>query len=111
MRTSALPIALLAATGAVAQNTTTCADGLFIVVARGTGEVKGTGITGVLAEAIAKEIKTNSKIQAVDYPATFTDPDYNISEKEGVDELQELLTSYHSACPKDKIAYLGYSQV
>ena len=109
MRCSAVSIALLAA-GAAAQNSTTCADGLYIVVARGTGEDPGTGVTGVIADNIAKQIQ-GSKVEALDYPATFTDPDYEDSEKEGVDDLQKLLTSYHSSCPNGKIAYLGYSQV
>lgn len=108
MRSFVLPIAVLAA-GAVAQ-APECADGLYVVVARGTGEEEGTGVTGLIADAIVDQIE-DSRVEAVDYPATFSDPDYFTSEKEGADAVQELLTEYYEACPDGKIAYLGYSQV
>ncbi|KAF7548533.1 hypothetical protein G7046_g8641 [Stylonectria norvegica] len=107
MRGFVLPVALLAV-GALAQNST-CAKGLYVIVARGTGEVKGTGVTGVLADDIAAKVP-GSRIEALDYPATFTDPDYPESEKDGVEALQGLITSYTKTCPKSKIAFLGYSQ-
>ena len=108
MRGIVFPIALLAA-GAVAQNST-CAKGLYMIVARGTGEEQGTGVTGILAKEIADKID-DSKVEALDYPATFTDPDYPVSEKDGVEAMSELITSYHKDCPNGKIAVLGYSQV
>lgn len=81
-----------------------------MIVARGTNETAGPGVTGTLAEGIADRID-GSVIVPLDYPATFTDPDYWVSESEGVDELQEVITSYHGACPDGKIAVFGYSQV
>lgn len=81
-----------------------------MIVARGTGEAEGTGATGELADEIAKQIE-GSKIEPLDYPATFTDPDYDDSEKDGVKEMTDLITEYHSACPDNKMAVLGYSQV
>lgn len=108
MRSSVLPIAVLAA-GAIAQ-TPECAEGLYVVVARGTNEEEGTGFMGVIADSIVEQIE-DSRVEAVDYPASFSSPDYFTSEKEGADAVQELLTDYYEACPNGKIAYLGYSQV
>lgn len=110
MRSLALPFALFAARALAAQNKTECAQGLYMIVARGTNETAGPGVTGTLAEGIADRID-GSVIVPLDYPATFTDPDYWVSESEGVDELQEVITSYHGACPDGKIAVFGYSQV
>lgn len=108
MRSLALSVGLLAA-AAVAQDSITCAEGLYLIVARGTGEVQGTGITGVLADRVADQIP-DSIIEPLDYPATFTDPNYPVSEQEGVKEMQEVINSYHESCPEGKIAVLGYSQ-
>lgn len=110
MRPSALPIALLAA-GAVAAGTSSsnCTSGLYIVVARGTGERNGTGAFGTIADDIAEKVD-GSFIEALDYPATFTDPLYTESEKDGVQEMQDVINNYHEACPKAKFAVLGYSQ-
>ncbi|CAM1507459.1 Fc.00g071000.m01.CDS01 [Cosmosporella sp. VM-42] len=107
MRGITLPIAMLAV-GAVAQDST-CAKGLYMIVARGTGEEQGTGVTGILAKEIADKID-DSKIEALDYPATFTDPDYPVSEKDGVKAMSGLITDYQKDCPEGKIAVLGYSQ-
>ncbi|KAF7551832.1 hypothetical protein G7Z17_g4765 [Cylindrodendrum hubeiense] len=108
MRPSTLPAALLAA-GALAETKTTCASGLYIVVARGTGESSGTGAFGTIADDIADRVD-GSIIEALDYPATFTDPLYNESEKDGVEEMQDVILDYHKACPNAKFAVLGYSQ-
>lgn len=110
MRPSALPIALLAA-GAVAETSSSnCTSGLYIVVARGTGERNGTGAFGTIADDIAAKVD-DSIIEALDYPATFSDPLYTESEKDGVQEMQDIILNYHEACPKAKFAVLGYSQV
>lgn len=103
--------ALSAAGGALglAQNVT-CATGLYMIVARGSGEEEGTGITGTLADRIAHDIE-GSDVSALDYPATITDPDYQESSIDGVEALQKAIIGYHSACPDGKMALLGYSQV
>ncbi|RSL92301.1 hypothetical protein CEP52_013902 [Fusarium oligoseptatum] len=105
-----LPSALLVAS-ALAQTSKNveCADGLYLVVARGTGEEKGAGITGEVAEDVADRIK-GSIVEPLDYPATFLDPAYDESEADGVEAMTELLTNYHSSCPDGKIAVFGYSQ-
>ncbi|KAL2683148.1 hypothetical protein Neosp_007615 [[Neocosmospora] mangrovei] len=110
MRPFTLPSALLVA-AALAQKSKNveCADGLYLVVARGTGEEKGAGITGEVAEDVADRIN-GSIVEPLDYPATFLDPAYDESEADGVKALTELLTNYHSSCPDGKIAVFGYSQ-
>ncbi|KAJ3525938.1 hypothetical protein NM208_g11423 [Fusarium decemcellulare] len=107
MRSFALSSALFVAS-AVAQDVK-CADGLYMVVARGTNEDKGAGVTGGIAENIADRIK-GSIIEPLDYPATLMDPDYQESESDGVEAMTTVLTKYHSSCPDGKIAVLGYSQ-
>ncbi|KAI8666054.1 hypothetical protein NCS57_00828900 [Fusarium keratoplasticum] len=110
MRPFTLPSALFVA-AALAQKSKNveCADGLYMVVARGTGEEKGVGITGEVAEDVADRVK-GSIVEPLDYPATFLDPAYDESEAAGVEAMTKLLTNYHSSCPDGKIAVFGYSQ-
>ncbi|KPM35578.1 hypothetical protein AK830_g10991 [Neonectria ditissima] len=110
----ALPVALLlaasAAAAAAAAAQKNCTDGLYMIVARGTGEKEGSGIFGsTIAEDVADRID-DSVIEPLDYPASFSDPSYVDSEKEGVKEMQEVIMDYHEACPDAKFAVLGYSQ-
>ncbi|KAF7546984.1 hypothetical protein G7Z17_g8041 [Cylindrodendrum hubeiense] len=109
MRPSALPTAMLLVGTLAKSSSITCADGLYMVVARGTGEKDGSGVTGSLAEDIADRIE-NSIVEPLDYPAAFSDPNYMRSERDGVETMQNLITSYHKACPDGKIAVFGYSQ-
>jgi hypothetical protein len=100
-----LSLSLLAASSTAA---TTCAKGLYMVVARGSEEPAGTGVTGNLTSQIAAKVP-GSEVVAVDYPASFDD--YEDSEGDGVKAMRQLLNSYAEACPGNKIAVLGYSQV
>lgn len=103
--TSALLVAA-AGTAAAAD----CYDGLYLIVARGTGEPKGPGSMGIIADDIAESIG-DSKVLGLDYPATFSDPDYDDSETTGAETLQKVLTKYVGGCPDSKVAIMGYSQV
>lgn len=108
---AALISALTLLVGVVAaQDDTSCDSGLHIIVARGTGEDEGTGVTGELGERIADRID-GSSVEALDYPATFSDPSYFESVANGTEELRETIEQYHESCPEGKIAVLGYSQV
>ncbi|UKZ54574.1 hypothetical protein TrVGV298_008383 [Trichoderma virens] len=108
MRGLALSLSLLAASSTAAAATKpACAKGLYMVVARGSEEPAGTGVTGNLTSQIAAKVP-NSQVVAVDYPATLTD--YEDSEGDGVKAMQQLLNNYGQACPGSKIAVLGYSQ-
>lgn len=97
------------ATGAIAADLK-CVKGLHIIVARGTTEEPGTGITGMVADEIAGKI-SDSQVLALDYPASFTDPDYVDSEGEGATMMKKQILDYHKACPDGKMALMGYSQV
>lgn len=110
MRSLALSLALLAAgsSAVTAASAPTCAKGLYMVVARGSEEAPGTGVTGNLTSQIAAKVP-GSQVAAVDYPATLND--YESSEGKGVQAMQKLLNAYGQACPDSKIAILGYSQV
>ncbi|KAL6808864.1 carbohydrate esterase family 5 protein [Trichoderma sp. SZMC 28013] len=105
MRGLALSLSLLAASSTA--TAATCAKGLYMVVARGSEEPAGTGVTGNLTSQIAAKVP-NSQVVAVDYPATLSD--YETSEGDGVKAMQLLINNYSQACPGNKIAILGYSQ-
>ncbi|KAF5990054.1 acetylxylan esterase [Fusarium bulbicola] len=111
MRPFALSAAVFAAT-VLSQKKgekTECADGLYMIAVRGTGEDKGAGRIGEIAEDVGKRVN-GSIVSPLDYPATLEDPDYFDSEGAGVKALSEALNDYHSSCPDGKIAVLGYSQ-
>ncbi|EXK30008.1 hypothetical protein FOXG_11560 [Fusarium oxysporum f. sp. lycopersici 4287] len=111
MRPFALSAAVFAAT-ALSQNKgekTKCADGLYMIAVRGTGEDKGSGRIGEIAEDVSKRVN-GSIVSPLDYPATLQDPDYFDSEEAGVKALSAALDGYHSSCPNGKIAVFGYSQ-
>lgn len=86
-----------------------CAEGLYIVVARGTTEDETGGVTNPLAMEIMEQVP-GSEIINLDYPATFTDPGYGDSQTEGAIQLQEVVLDYTSSCPDSKLAIMGYSQ-
>lgn len=105
----------------------TCATGLYILCARGSGEpaisAKGqypdnTGSPGTLALEVAKQVQ-GSVIAGVIYPATDPiaatgDVDLSVyypSEDAGAQAILEQMGEYHSSCPSSKIALIGYSQV
>ncbi|KAF4442843.1 hypothetical protein F53441_11633 [Fusarium austroafricanum] len=111
MRPFALSAAFLAASTLAQKGgkTPECADGLYMIAARGTGEDKGTGVIGEIAKDVAKRVN-GSIVSPLDYPATFQNPDYEDSEAAGVKALSTALNNYHSSCPDGKVAVLGYSQ-
>lgn len=109
MRPSAL---ILAAAGLTAAQDTTssssnCTDGLYMIVARATGEDPGTGRVGVVANNVSSAIP-NSIIQPIVYPATFAN--YSTSEGAGVEAMTTAIKDHVAACPQGKIALLGFSQ-
>lgn len=106
MRPSAL---ILAAAGlAAAQDTTSnCTDGLYMIVARATGEDPGTGRVGAVANNVSSQIP-NSIVQPIAYPATFAN--YTESEGKGVAAMTAAIRDRVAACPTGKIALLGFSQ-
>ncbi|KAG5979813.1 hypothetical protein E4U55_004731 [Claviceps digitariae] len=110
------PLALLAARVTVPEpeagdSIQGCADnGLYLISIRGTTEQRGIGVAGTLiANQVQNQIK-GTKIVALDYPATFTDPSYQVSVGDGTKALTKLVSEHVKSCPKDKIAIIGYSQ-
>lgn len=109
------PIALLAARATipatdVGDDPKGCAEGLYIISARGTGEQQGIGVAGTLiGKKVAAQIN-GSKVVALQYPATLADPSYPLSVGNGTKNMTELLEDYHKSCPKGKVAIIGYSQ-
>lgn len=109
MRPSAL---ILAAAGLTAAQDTSspssnCTDGLYMIVARATGEDPGTGRVGVVANNVSSAIP-DSIIQPIVYPATFAN--YSNSETAGVEAMTAAIKERVAACPEGKIALLGFSQ-
>lgn len=105
----------------------TCATGLYILCARGSGEPvvtpngaspDNTGSPGVLALEVAKQI-SGSSVAGVIYPAANPISDtgdvdlsvYYSSENKGAAAILQEVKQYHTACPQSKIALIGYSQV
>lgn len=124
----AITTCVLAATATAAKySNATCATGLYILCARGSGEpavsVKmeypdNTGSPGALALEVAKQVQ-GSVIAGVIYPAkdpisAAGDVDLTVyypSENAGTKAILEQINEYHSSCPSSKIALIGYSQV
>lgn len=88
----------------------TCADGLYMVVARGTGEDPGPGEMGRVADLVADKIE-GSRVVGLDYPATLGGDGYMDSVMDGQSALKTEIEGYSKACPDGKIAVMGYSQV
>ncbi|KAH7310472.1 cutinase-domain-containing protein [Stachybotrys elegans] len=109
MRIGRLAGAVLAAGAGVAAQSSTCADGLYMIVARGTNEDDGPGSMGELADRVAGRIQ-GSQVVGLEYPATFVDPFYAESVEAGAEAMREIVTRYHSDCPGSYFAVMGFSQ-
>lgn len=106
MRPSALIMAVAGLTAAQ-DASSNCTDGLYMIVARATGEEPGTGRVGVVANNVSSSIP-NSFIEPIVYPATFAN--YSTSEGDGVAAMTTAIKDRVAACPQGKIALLGFSQ-
>jgi acetylxylan esterase len=104
---SALP-AISNAANSTNANTTACATGVHMIVARASTEKPGQGIIGAVATQV-QEMVPGSDAEAVDYPATLQN--YTTSESIGVAAMTKLIEEYTARCPSSKIALMGYSQV
>lgn len=110
MTTAAIAAALWAPiSNAQDITSSSCVDGLYMLVARGTGEELGPGITGLIADRIADRID-DSKVVAIEYPASLTDPVYTASVNNGSELVSAAVRNYTENCPDGKLAVFGYSQ-
>lgn len=109
MRPSALMLVAAGLTAAqdTSSSSSNCTDGLYMIVARATGEDPGTGRVGVVANNVSSAIP-DSTIQPIVYPATFAN--YSNSETAGVEAMTAAIKERVAACPAGKIALLGFSQ-
>ncbi len=103
---STVAVGLLAASSNA--QSITCAQGLYILVARGSDEAPGVGRIGVVAGNLSLAIPGSITVPLT-YPATFDN--YLTSEFNGTEEMTTKIANYVSQCPNGKIALLGYSQV
>ncbi|KAG6149578.1 hypothetical protein E4U51_006935 [Claviceps purpurea] len=88
-----------------------CADsGLYIISVRGTGEERGIGVAGTIIGTQVQRRVNGTKIVALDYPATLSDPSYVDSVVNGTKSLSQLISEHVKSCPNDKMAIMGYSQ-
>ncbi|KAI9158885.1 Acetylxylan esterase [Paramyrothecium foliicola] len=106
---SAAAISALAGGVAAQNSTTTCADGLHIIVARGTGEEGLLGTSEWIAQRVARRVPDTNYV-GLNYPASFNDPDYNDSEVQGAEAMKDSVLQYNRDCPDHKLAIVGYSQ-
>ncbi|PFH57360.1 hypothetical protein XA68_15164 [Ophiocordyceps unilateralis] len=105
MRRTILAVAALVA-GTAAES---CISGLYMVVARGTKEPEGAGMTGSVTESIARKVP-GSQVVPLRYPASLSNPDYQDSVADGVRQMQTTIRDYVKVCPRSKVAVFGYSQ-
>ncbi|KAG5927776.1 hypothetical protein E4U53_002803 [Claviceps sorghi] len=110
------PLALFAAHATVPEpeagdGSRGCADGgLYLITIRGTSEMPGIGVAGtVIGTPVQKQIN-GTKVVALDYPATYSDPNYADSVANGTKSLSKLMSAHVKSCPNDKIAIVAYSQ-
>ncbi|WPG99782.1 carbohydrate esterase family 5 protein [Acrodontium crateriforme] len=88
-----------------------CVSGLYMIVARGTNEAAGEGVTEVVADAIAARVPGSTSV-AVDYPATaFGSAIYPVSVTDGINDTKQKIQDYVDACgDSSRIVLLGFSQ-
>lgn len=84
-----------------------CVDGLYMIMARGTGEPKGSGAMSAIGERLVDRI-SGSEYIGLDYPASERQA---WSIEKGSNSLRQHIEDYAEACPDGKIALFGYSQV
>ncbi|KAM3425950.1 hypothetical protein MY4824_010134 [Beauveria thailandica] len=100
-------------------NATGCASGVYLIVARGTGEAVGEGKPGQVADLVAKRVPGSASV-AVDYPATaikrrsssvVSRALYPFSVARGITDTKNKIQDYVAKCGNtSKIALVGFSQ-
>lgn len=101
-------IASLYSIASTSSSPNVCANGVHIIVARGTNEPPGAGLIESVVRGVAAAVP-DSQITPLDYPAAFDN--YSASVAAGVDSLKTELAEYSSRCPQSKVALMGFSQV
>ncbi|KAF2214078.1 carbohydrate esterase family 5 protein, partial [Cercospora zeae-maydis SCOH1-5] len=102
----------LPASELLSKRQSSCAAGVYMIVARGSGEPQGPGRLSQVVQLIGQRIP-NSVFTSVVYPANIVDfgaPAYPFSVREGIREVQRLIEARVNQCPNERIVLLGYSQ-
>ncbi|RGP73308.1 acetylxylan esterase 2 [Fusarium sporotrichioides] len=103
----ALTLLLSLLVALVAANSTTCAKGAHVIVARGSLEPQGPGAMGELADKVLKLVP-GSDMESLVYPALYNE--YLDSQPAGVRTLTSAIQNYVKNCPKTQLVLMGYSQ-
>lgn len=86
----------------------TCYSGVYMIVARASGELPGEGLIQPVADGIQARIPDSASV-AVAYPATLVA--YKASLSGGVADMTKKIKAYVDACgAASDIVLLGYSQ-
>ncbi|CAK1365359.1 unnamed protein product [Cercospora beticola] len=96
----------------ISKRQSSCASGVYMIVARGSGEPQGPGRLSQVVQLIGQRIP-GSVFTSVVYPANIIDfgaPAYPFSVREGIREVQRLIEARVNQCPNERIVLLGYSQ-
>lgn len=89
-----------------------CVSGVYMIVARGTGEAAGEGRPGQVAALVAAKVPNSASV-AVDYPASALRKRelYPLSVTKGINDTKKKIQDYVAQCgANSKIALIGYSQ-
>ncbi|OAA59347.1 acetyl xylan esterase [Cordyceps fumosorosea ARSEF 2679] len=100
-----------------------CASGVYMIVARGSGEPVGQGKPGNVAALVAQRVPGSASV-AVDYPASILKRDeelegrnveprvlYPVSVSDGITDTKKKVQDYVAKCGNaSKIALIGFSQ-
>ncbi|KJX96523.1 acetylxylan esterase like protein [Zymoseptoria brevis] len=101
-------LALTTAAPLTPRQTVSCVSGLYILVARGSGQAAGEGSVATVADMIEARVP-NSLSDAVVYPATFEN--YFGSVNTGIDNAKSKIRAYVDQCGESsRIALVGFSQ-
>ncbi|KAJ3493678.1 hypothetical protein NLG97_g4586 [Lecanicillium saksenae] len=101
-----------AAVAAPLEARVSCASGVYMIVARGTGEAAGEGKPGQVADMVAARVPGSASV-AVDYPASAIKKRdlYPASVTKGINDTKKKIQDYVAQCgDNSKIALIGYSQ-
>ncbi|KAK4543523.1 hypothetical protein LTR36_005418 [Oleoguttula mirabilis] len=89
-----------------ARASTTCYDGVFVIVARGSEETQGQSVLETIVSGVTAAIP-NSGSNEVVYPALLS---FWNSAPTGATNAQQQMQDYYEACPDGKMILMGYSQ-
>ncbi|ATY58965.1 acetyl xylan esterase [Cordyceps militaris] len=119
LRTLAALAGLAAAAAPTEQPRAACAAGVYMLVARGTNEDAGEGVSAQVSALVAARVPGSASV-AVDYPATALKHRrrsvvarvfYPASVSQGISDAKKKIQDYVAQCGDgSRIALIGFSQ-